>query len=122
MVSKSGFTDIYIEDYSKKAFVVRGETRKYNNDLKALGGKWNSNLHDGAGWIFSKTIQKKVEEWLTSGKHLSPSENIMIHTSLERLERKIDIMSALLESLNNLLTNKDSGEVILSSGYSFKVK
>ena len=40
--------------YTDKSFVMRGEdTTKHKETLKTLGGKWNSNLKDGGGWIFS---------------------------------------------------------------------
>ena len=35
---------VYIEEYSPKSFVVRGETKEYKEALKALGGKWNSSF------------------------------------------------------------------------------
>jgi hypothetical protein len=55
-----------IVDYSEKSFVVRGNTKEYKDKLKELGGKWNSNLTDGGGWIFSNTRKDKVEEWLSN--------------------------------------------------------
>ena len=44
-----------IQDYSEKSFVVYGnDTKKYKEDIKKLGGRFNSNLKDlGPGWIFS---------------------------------------------------------------------
>ena len=46
--------DLTVEDYSEKSIVVRGDTKEHKDALKQLGGKWNSRLRDGAGWIFSK--------------------------------------------------------------------
>lgn len=55
-----------ISVYSEKSFVLHGEdTKKYKEEIKKLGGKFNSNLKDiGAGWIFSIKNKEKVEEFL----------------------------------------------------------
>jgi len=56
---------IKIETYSEKSFVIRGEeTKEYKDKLKEFGGKWNSNLKDGSGWIFSNKHKDKVQEWI----------------------------------------------------------
>jgi len=59
--------DLNLQIYSEKSFVIRGEDTKNQKDkLKELGGKWNSNLKNGGGWIFSNNNKDKVEEWLKS--------------------------------------------------------
>jgi hypothetical protein len=59
--------DLHIIDYSEKSFVVRGDsTKDYKERLKELGGKWNANLKDGGGWIFSNNNREKVNDWITA--------------------------------------------------------
>ena len=58
--------NITVSDYSDKAIVVRGDTKPYKDALKSLGGIWNPNLKDGAGWIFSIKKRDDVETWLKS--------------------------------------------------------
>ena len=58
--------DVILKPYSEKSFVVRGDTKPHKDKLKELGGKWNSNLTDGGGWIFPNTLLDKVEEWIKS--------------------------------------------------------
>jgi hypothetical protein len=41
------------ENYNNRSFVVRGDTKTFKSQLKALGGRWNPNLKGGEGWIFS---------------------------------------------------------------------
>jgi len=53
---------VTITDYSEKAILVSGGTKRYKDELKTLGGKWNSTLK---GWIFPKTVKGKVEKWLS---------------------------------------------------------
>jgi len=56
-----------ITDYSDKSIAVVGEgTKKHKDSLKELGGKYNSNLRGGAGWIFSKKSTEEVQEFLKS--------------------------------------------------------
>jgi hypothetical protein len=55
-----------IEDYTEKSFVVFGETKNFKETLKELGGKYNSNLKVGPGWVFSKSNKDQVEQWVKS--------------------------------------------------------
>ena len=43
---KQKMNPIILEDYSEKSMVLKGDTRQYKEDIKKLGGKWNSNLTD----------------------------------------------------------------------------
>jgi hypothetical protein len=60
-------TDLSCTDYSDKAIVVRGDTKDHKEELKKLGGKYNANLRDGSGWIFSKKNEDKVLAYIASG-------------------------------------------------------
>jgi hypothetical protein len=59
--SKGGCT---LVEYSPKAVAVFGETRAIKDELKAMGGKFNSRLTWGgqrlAGWIFSKSQEQRL--------------------------------------------------------------
>lgn len=59
--------NVTIEKYSEKSFVVRGETKEHKEKLSDLGGKWNSRLRDGAGWIFPNMFKDNVENWINKG-------------------------------------------------------
>ena len=56
--------NVQIEKYSEKSFVVRGETKEHKTQLSELGGKWNSRLKGGAGWIFPNNLRENVENWI----------------------------------------------------------
>ena len=64
------FSDITIEDYTARSIVVQGNTRKYKEDLKKLGGKYNGKLSDGPGWIFPKSSINDIESFINKGKRL----------------------------------------------------
>ncbi|WP_306541040.1 fusion protein [Dysgonomonas sp.] len=59
--SKNGCT---VVEYSAKAIAVFGETRAIKDELKAMGGKFNSRLtFNGkklAGWVFSKSQEQRL--------------------------------------------------------------
>lgn len=57
---------MYLESYSDKSFVLRGDSKKIREELSKLG-KWNKNLREGAGWIFSNTKRKQVEKIIIGG-------------------------------------------------------
>lgn len=56
---------VQIIDYSEKAIAVVGETRAIKETLKTLGGRFNSHLSCGAGWIFSKAKEATLREALS---------------------------------------------------------
>ena len=55
---------LQIINYSEKAIAIVGETRAIKETLKTLGGRFNSHLSCGAGWIFSKTKETTLREAL----------------------------------------------------------
>ena len=74
MSSQSQFKDISIEEYTDRSVVVRGETRQYKEDLKKLGGKYNSRLRGEPGWIFPKSKQNDIVKFMKEGKRLVSDE------------------------------------------------
>ncbi|RUX96070.1 MULTISPECIES: hypothetical protein [unclassified Mesorhizobium] len=64
-ISKKG--KVYMEDYEKdgevRSFVVKGDTKPLKEGLKDIGGRWNGTLQ---GWVFSKTKEIEVAEYLKS--------------------------------------------------------
>jgi hypothetical protein len=74
-------SNIYIEDYTSKSFVVRGETRDYKDALKSLGGKWNSRLTDKStgdkfgAWLFWADKRDELEKWLSEGCSVTSANN-----------------------------------------------
>ena len=62
-------TDIYIENYSEKSFVVLGETKPHKENIKKLGGKWNSRLRNNKmGWIFPISKKVSIEKYINNFK------------------------------------------------------
>ena len=63
-----------LTQYSEKAFVVRYSKaldKILDSEVKLIvemGGKWNSNLKGGGGWIFPNFKKKIVENYINSGE------------------------------------------------------
>lgn len=135
-MSKS-FSDINIQNYSDKAIVVRGNTRKYKEDLKKLGGKYNGRLSAGPGWIFSKKSELEVKSFISDGVRLvSKTEELAgeelskeweikrseknshdethakkfqkLNSKIDALSKKIDKMMVLLNTVKGNDNDNDS--------------
>jgi hypothetical protein len=56
----------FIQDYTDKSFVVRGDTIKIKDKLKDMGGRFNKFLKEKdndnrfAGWIFSMNKKEVI--------------------------------------------------------------
>lgn len=59
--TKIEVSGVEIIDYSEKAIAVIGDTKPIKDQLKELGGRFNSRLTCGAGWVFLKTKREEVE-------------------------------------------------------------
>lgn len=53
-----------VPDYSEKSFAIIGDTKPIKETLKQLGGRFNSRLSCGVGWVFSKTKLEVVKQTL----------------------------------------------------------
>ena len=65
--------ELMTASYSEKSFVVYGsKTRDYKENLKELGGRFNSRLKQqseypgGPGWIFAESKREEVETFINS--------------------------------------------------------
>ena len=64
---------VYIETYSEKSFIVRGDTRPHREKLLSLGGKWADRLTDKktkekfGAWLFWTAKRKELDTWVEKG-------------------------------------------------------
>lgn len=77
-----------IVEYSDKSFAVYGDTKPYKDELKELGGRYNANLRDGPGWIFSNTKLSAVEEFFDAVKEPSPKSSPKVNTNAPKTYSK----------------------------------
>jgi hypothetical protein len=110
-------TDIFLEEYTSKSFVIRGDTKEYKDSLKAMGGKWNSSLTDKrngekfGAWLFWSDKRKEINEWIANGCSKVETEVSSVGTinnrddnsfAIKRLEAKIDALTKMLETFCKL--------------------
>ena len=100
-------SQLYIEDYSEKSIVVRGETRKYSEQLKKFSGLFNSNLRGGAGWIYSKNKREEIQAFINSLQagvsEIKEAVDVAvtpgIEARLKTIEDKLDMLIQAFQSL-----------------------
>ena len=108
-------TEIYIENYTEKSFVVLGDTRPHKENIKKLGGKWNSRLRDNKmGWIFPMSKRDSVEKYINTFKktgdipEIKESQTKMVSMSQKDLENILKRLEQLEQEVKEL-KNKDIG-------------
>lgn len=112
--------DLRIEDYSEKAIVVRGDTRQISDILTAQNGILNFRLNGGAGWIFPKSRQCEVEEFLKPYLPHSESaeESILTAQSSDGYQEKFyQELNSYREAVKKTgIKSIKSGEIFISKG------
>jgi hypothetical protein len=80
-------SEIIIEDYSEKAIVIRGEkTKEIKEILMDKGGKYNAKLKCGAGWIFPKTKDKIMRDFIKN--YLANDKQVSNVTNPKKEDKK----------------------------------
>lgn len=122
--------DVEIVPYSDKSFVVIGENfgRTYNNEFKALNGRFNKYLKGENGtfkaWLFSNKRLKEVQDFINSvnSTNLPTKQNINQPTKpLPKSETK-NITNPLTtpSDIANKLIKSQLIDILLRNGYSTK--
>lgn len=134
--------DLKVEYYSEKCIVVRGEdTNKVKDHLINLGGKYNSRLRGGPGWIFPKTKEMVVRDLTDDGKipqakeykqsssstyqtvsGVTSTDITRMHAKIDKLDNAISKMrtdmakqTAILKKILEHINPDDDGIVIVES-------
>jgi hypothetical protein len=113
-------SEVYIEQYSEKSFVIRGDTRPYRESLRALGGKWANRLTDKetnekfGAWLFWSKKHPELVRWIKGGcKPVEGSGGGSIGTGLEgrigSMEATLCRLEKMIQVLHNYILN---GEII----------
>ena len=102
---------VRIVEYSDKAIAVYGDTMRYSEKFKEIGGYFNDRLREGAGWIFSKKHELEVRNFIKDKmtdvytENLSPS-NIVVVPAKYELEQSIAVknIKCTLEGFRTFLS------------------
>ena len=66
---------IWLEEYTDKAFVIRGDVRTYKDELKKASGRWINCRDKSKAWMFSKRHINKVADIIGVDPILRPRAN-----------------------------------------------
>ena len=110
-------TEIYIENYTEKSFVVLGDTRPHKENIKKLGGKWNSRLKDNKmGWIFPMSKKDYVEKYINDFKQIGDipevKESQMVSMSQKDLENILKRLEQLEQEVKECMSQKDLENIL----------
>lgn len=106
-------TDLIVKNYSDKSIAVYGDTKAHKDFLKEKGGKFNSSLKDGPGWIFPKSQEEIVRKYVK--KHGGESlENKITHkelknAALKKIKFHLSEIEKVLETLEDDVSEKKNG-------------
>ena len=94
-----------LSDYTDKSVVVQGDdTRTYKEELKAIGGKYNSNLKTGPGWIFPKNKEQEIKDFIEKNKEGKDVKEIKeIKSFKESKEINLNILFTKLDNIEKML-------------------
>jgi hypothetical protein len=97
-------TDINIENYTSKSFVLLGNTKKYKEDIKRLGGKFNCNLRDDkVGWVFPIEKKEEVQKWVNSDCKIPEKKDNLEQT----LKQIIDNQKKFLKNQEQIMKKQE---------------
>jgi hypothetical protein len=91
----------YVEDYSEKSIIVRGDTRPYKEEIKKAGGSWNKSLQ---GWIFPKTKKSMVQDLVDAMEKID--EDIVSFLAREFKESESLISLCISDTAKDLKISK----------------
>ena len=60
----NGNDEVWLEDYTEKAFIIRGDTRDHKDALKEESGRWITCRDNSKAWMFSKRHVEQVAKIL----------------------------------------------------------
>jgi len=111
-------TKLLVENYTPKSIVVRGEdSKERKEDLKAIGGKWNSKLSTGPGWIFPVTkkeiVTKYIQTGCLDGRAKYQNENGPNDTRrIIELEQRVSKLEKYIENLRHESSKNTDASVV----------
>ena len=108
-----------LEIYNTNSFVIRGDsTYKYKENLKEKGGKYNSKLAGGPGWVFRIGFKDELQAFVDKANdgsveaiafeakgtgNLPPTNGPSVEKELQSLRRDYDRLMDMYRILDNKL-------------------
>lgn len=113
-------SSVYIQEYSSKSFVVRGDTQSHKESLKNLGGKWGNNFTDKetgekfGAWLFWTAKKTELEKWINDG--MTTTENCFSYkkeqtTTSSDITERINRVESMLIDIVEVMETLDIEDV-----------
>lgn len=126
---------IFIEKYTDKSFIVKGDTTKFKENIKNMGGKWNSRLTDKntgekfGAWLFWLDKYDEIQNWINNGfqeveqKKTDYKQEYNYQHKISILENRVSKLEKILETLINKQEDKqeDKQDIEDSDEENYKV-
>lgn len=115
-------SSVYIQEYSAKSFVVRGDTQPHKEELRNLGGKWGNSFTDKesgekfGAWLFWTAKKPELEKWISNGmvitqKSSSPNKEKVTSTGSNDMTERINRMESMLVDIVEVMESLDIDDV-----------
>ena len=115
-------SSVYIQEYSAKSFVVRGDTQPHKEALKNLGGKWGNSFTDKesgekfGAWLFWAAKKPELEKWISNGmviteKSSSPKKEKVTSTESNDMRERINRIETMLIDIVEVMESLDIDDV-----------
>lgn len=105
--------NVFIEDYSEKSFVVRGETELIKEKLKSLGGKWSNGFTDKktnekfGAWLFWSAKKPEIQDFLNKGVFKEVDKRIPKLSKEKDMEKRIERLENMLDNILSIIGSLD---------------
>ena len=115
-------SSVYIQEYSAKSFVVRGDTQPHKEALKNLGGKWGNSFTDKesgekfGAWLFWTAKKPELEKWISNGmviteKSSSPKKEKVTTTESNDMRERINRIETMLIDIVEVMESLDIDDI-----------
>tara|TARA_Y100000389_G_scaffold151795_1_gene151605 strand:- start:2552 stop:3040 length:489 start_codon:yes stop_codon:yes gene_type:complete len=115
-------SSVYIQEYSAKSFVVRGDTQPHKEALKNLGGKWGNSFTDKesgekfGAWLFWTAKKPELEKWISNGmviteKSSSPKKEKVTSTESNDMRERINRIETMLIDIVEVMESLDIDDI-----------
>jgi hypothetical protein len=99
---------IQIVKYTEKSVAAIGETKAFKDAIKDVGGKWNSKLKCGPGWILSAKKLEALKAALSATSTTTDPSPTLVRKVVRRKKVKIDELTLVKNEVVKVLHAKPS--------------
>jgi len=99
---------IQIVKYTEKAVAAIGETKAFKDTIKEVGGKWNSKLKCGPGWILSAKKLEALKAALSATSTTADPSPPLVRKVVLRKKVKVDELTLVKNEVMKVMNAEPS--------------